>query len=55
MAFLNNPASSQDVALWITCTYMVIDLALAKSENLLDRALRIHKKLQKFRTKDQPK
>jgi len=55
MAFLNNPPSSEDLMLWISGTYMVIDLTLTKSEKLLDHALRIHKKVQKFRTKEHSK
>ncbi len=52
MAFLNNPPTSEDLMLWISGTYMVIDLTLTKSEKLLDHALRIQKKLQKFKQKN---
>lgn len=49
MAFLNNPSTTEDLMLWITGAYTVIDLVLTKSEKLLDHALRIRKKLQRFR------
>jgi hypothetical protein len=39
----------EDVALYISGAYTVLDLTLTKGEKLLDHALRIHKKLKKFR------
>ena len=56
MSLFNNPPTNEELALWITGTYMALDLVLTKVEKLLDHAYRIYDKYQKFRKKhDVPK
>lgn len=49
MSLLNNPPNAEQVALWVTGTYTVLDLILTKGEKLLDHAYRICKKYKKFK------
>jgi hypothetical protein len=49
MSIVAKPITAEELALYISCTYMILDLVLTKFEKLLDHAFGIKKKLHRFR------
>jgi hypothetical protein len=49
MCIFAKSITAEDLALYISCTYMILDLVLTKFEKLLDHVFGIKKKLHRFK------